>query len=1135
VTQKIIIRTFLISFLLGYSFFFALNAQINFDFQSQYKYMKGSQAPGLSSDWKNTIFDDSGWSTGNSPFWYGDGTGGTELTDMQGSYSTLYMRTAFNAENIININTLTLYADFDDGFVIWINGEEVLRQFAPDVLSYDAFATDLHESGTPEVFILNANDFSLLEGQNTLAIQGFNISLSESSDFHFDMSIYAETEIPELIDTIGLSFSHDAGFYNNPFNLTIASPDPEADIIYTLDGSNPQNSTSKFTGDSEVIISIDPASTTGRGTTPGVVLRASLGKDGYKPSKPESRTYIFIENVKTQSYPGGGWPSENINGQIIDLDMDPDVVNDSRYASLIDDALLEIPTICVTTDLKNLFDPATGIYVNAWGHGSEWERECSVELINPDGSEGFNINAGLRIRGGWSRHNDFPKHAFRLFFSSQYGDPKLYFPLFGDEGVSEYDKIDLRCAMNYAWSTGDGRNTMVREVFSRDSQRDTKQPYTRSRHYNLYLNGMYWGIFQTQERSEARFAADYLGDNRDDYDVVKVNTEDWNYQIEATDGYLGTWQLLWDKCGTGFQDNTSYFEVEGKNLIGNHKKGLEVLVDIDNLIDYMIGIFYTGNFDSPTSSFMGNDGPNNFYAIFNRKDKSKGFTFYNHDAEHALFYYNANPGIGINEDRVNIGTRTDNLRMQVNSFWSFHPQWLHYKLSQNAEYRMRFADRAYMHLTGEGVYTPAKCLERFDKRVSEIDTAVIAESARWGDARSGSPFTKDDNWWPEIQTVRNLFFPVRTNIVIDQLKDADLYSTIEPPDIKNSEGTLKNTQYDLNSGMNIIIENPNSTGTIYYTINDEDPRFVGGDISSSAIEMNDGAEMDISYSTILKARIYDDGSWSPLNQITFIGQEDDLSNLKVTELHYHPADYIEGTDTIYSGKDLEFIEFKNIGETSINLSGLVLDSAVYYEFPDNAVLGPKNFFVVVSKPTKFYEYYGKIASGNFQGNFSNGGEEVLLENGQGEEIIHFYYHDDSPWPTRPDGFGYSLVSTEYNPQGDPNDPLYWRASLLIDGSPFKDDDGLSGIFTPEIINENNIKIYPNPTSDYIVISINSSEEYPQLDIKLFNINGMLVYQTIEENNTTINLKNLGLNQGIYFIRIETDNFVETAKIIFSGY
>jgi hypothetical protein len=221
--------------------------------------------------------------------------------------------------------------------------------------------------------------------------------------------------------------------------------------------------------------------------------------------------------------------------------MDPDVVNDSRYSSSIKVSLLGIPSISVVTDMAGLFDPSVGIYVNADGHGLDWERFSSVELINPDGSSGFHVNAGLRIRGGWSRHDDFPKHSFRLFFREAYGVPKLEFPLFGDEGVSEFDKIDLRCEQNYSWANWSGEhNTMVREVFSRDSQRDMGQPYTRSRYYHLYLNGMYWGVYQTQERSEARYASDYLGGSKEDYDVVKVNTENYAYRIEATDGVLTT-------------------------------------------------------------------------------------------------------------------------------------------------------------------------------------------------------------------------------------------------------------------------------------------------------------------------------------------------------------------------------------------------------------------------------------------------------------------------------------------------------------------------------------------------------------------------------------------------------------------
>ena len=162
----------------------------------------------------------------------------------------------------------------------------------------------------------------------------------------------------------------------------------------------------------------------------------------------------------------------NVNGQLIDYGMDPDVINDARYTDLIDDALLDIPSISLVTDLAHLFDPKTGIYVNAIKDGREWERRASVELIHPDGSEGFQIDAGLRIRGGASRRDYNAKHSFRLFFRDEYGNGKLEYPLFDEEGSDLFDKIDLRTTQNYSWHIG-GRanNVMLRDVVNRDIQR----------------------------------------------------------------------------------------------------------------------------------------------------------------------------------------------------------------------------------------------------------------------------------------------------------------------------------------------------------------------------------------------------------------------------------------------------------------------------------------------------------------------------------------------------------------------------------------------------------------------------------------------------------------------------------------
>jgi hypothetical protein len=53
---------------------------------------------------------------------------------------------------------------------------------------------------------------------------------------------------------------------------------------------------------------------------------------------------------------------------------------------------------------------------------------------------------------------------------------------------------------------------------------------------------MYWGIYQTDERAEASFAESYLGGDKEDCDMVKVNTQPWPYCIETTDGNLDAWE-----------------------------------------------------------------------------------------------------------------------------------------------------------------------------------------------------------------------------------------------------------------------------------------------------------------------------------------------------------------------------------------------------------------------------------------------------------------------------------------------------------------------------------------------------------------------------------------------------------------
>ena len=147
------------------------NAQISFGPSSPYIYLKGKDASALPVNWMNSNYIPTGWYSGNAPFWYGDGTSGTQLSDMQNTYSTVYLRSTFTAQNITELQDVQFSVNYNDGFIIWINGEEAFRMYAPADNPYNSFATAQHESGTNELFTLPARDLALIEGENLIAVQ----------------------------------------------------------------------------------------------------------------------------------------------------------------------------------------------------------------------------------------------------------------------------------------------------------------------------------------------------------------------------------------------------------------------------------------------------------------------------------------------------------------------------------------------------------------------------------------------------------------------------------------------------------------------------------------------------------------------------------------------------------------------------------------------------------------------------------------------------------------------------------------------------------------------------------------------------------------------------------------------------
>jgi hypothetical protein len=583
-----------------------------------------------------------------------------------------------------------------------------------------------------------------------------------------------------------VEFSIPSGYFETAFSLTLKSSVEGGDVRYTTDGSEP----TLLRGASYH----DPLAISNT-----VVLRATVFKDGAQVGTTATRSYLFLDEVIHQKPNPPGFPAR-VQGQRLSYELSPRVVNDPVYRSRIRDSLKALPVVSLVFRQEDLFGSRAGIYLHSLQRGESWERPCSAEFIPADGSPGFQIDCGIRIQGNYNRIPEkSPKHSFRLFFKEKYGASKLRYPLFPDSTVKKFDTLVLRADYNNSWlhwdPSGQVRGQRIRDAWMKDSHRAMGWVAAHNRYVHLYLNGLYWGIYDAAERPDASFAAAYLGGDKEDYDVLNEN------QVKGgTVDRFNDFQSL-----HGVSQYTPY-------------KRLKQQLDIVEYIDYLLLNYYAGNHDWGENK--------NWYAIGRRKPPAP-FQYFVWDGEFVLQR--------LNDDVVNEPRET--------------PFYLAENLRDNAEFRLAFADRVQKHFFGNGALTPAASAARWMKRADELDTAIIAESARWGEYRRNPPYTRDIDWLAEQRRLLESYFPRRTAVVLSQLRAARLYPNISAPIIawKNNE---------------ILISSPDG-GEIYYTTSDVDPRVPDANTISPHAHVFEKS-FQVPDETRIKARILKAGKWSAM-------------------------------------------------------------------------------------------------------------------------------------------------------------------------------------------------------------------------------------------------------------------------------
>ena len=503
-------------------------------------------------------------------------------------------------------------------------------------------------------------------------------------------------------------------------------------------------------------------------------MRAASYLEGLLPSLPQTHTYIFPADVVTQST------------------LNPAVTSNPVWGSKLTDSLRAIPTISLVTNSTLAADV---------------EAKTSVELINPDGSTGFQIDAGAEIYGGTAVA--FPKRSIRVSFKNIYGPSTLDFDVFNDpSGVTTFDQLLLRAGSHDTpfWTGSSGGGNYIRNRWASDRQLEMGQPAPRGQFVQVYINGVYWGQFQLMERPNAGFMAENYGGEKDDYDVLNAG--------RAIDGSVDAWNQLLDSLDSGYTTVQSY-------------------LDVVNYADYILLQWFGGNnIDWRSES--------NWIAA-RRREPNAGFQFFAWDSDIVL-------RSGNDTDIVNYGG--------PGFLWTRNGG-----VQQYPEFLQLLAERAQLYFFDGGMFTPESLRQQIDDLADQIRLSVIAETARWG-----SGIYTPETWEAAIQWMKDTYAPEngpsRAEVVIEQMRQAGYFPLVDAPQLAENGRPLQSEP--LTPGSELSMAAPE--GEIYYTLDGSDPRQAAPIVDYTDL-VNDSSPVralvpqDSQLSTAWRELEFDDSEW----------------------------------------------------------------------------------------------------------------------------------------------------------------------------------------------------------------------------------------------------------------------------------
>ncbi|HEX9252924.1 MAG TPA: CotH kinase family protein, partial [Ignavibacteriaceae bacterium] len=333
--------------------------------------------------------------------------------------------------------------------------------------------TNFKLSSSGETLILT-NPQNVTVDEVTFNTIGPDISFGRQPDGSSNWFLFTDATPGDSNSTQGFTgtaaepiISISGGFYSSPLSVTVSPASVNDNIYYTLDGSEPKETSTPYS------IPIQINSTK--------VLRVKTFGAGKLPSKTLTNSYFI--NFSTGL-------------TVVSLSTDPGNLFDEEYG------------MYAMGDSAETSFPYFG--ANFW---QDWERPVHIELFETDGSKGFGIDMGAKIFGGWSRGN--AQKSLALFARGQYGFSTLNYKLFNELPFTEYESFVLRNSGN-DWGSTMFRDALMTSLV--DGLDIDKQDY---RPALLFINGEYWGIQNIREKVNEHFLAQHHSVNPDSVDILE--------------------------------------------------------------------------------------------------------------------------------------------------------------------------------------------------------------------------------------------------------------------------------------------------------------------------------------------------------------------------------------------------------------------------------------------------------------------------------------------------------------------------------------------------------------------------------------------------------------------------------------